>query len=228
MSRFAQQFFPLINQLEQWKHENFDNHSADTLRQKINEFINNIKDNLKSYSQTDVDNALFAVCAWIDEVVLNSQWDHKNQWRQKLLQQAFFQTSDAGHEFFKRLNTLTGDKKHVIEVYYWCLILGFLGKYYKDEDQLNLREFKVYCIRLIVDHADLLREPSSQCAFPQSYQIPEDLGIDQSPAKKRKDNIKHYLIYWGIPFVIIVGIYFYCYGLITNTVDHYLTWVKQQ
>jgi len=83
-------------------------------------------------SSSDVSDALFAVVAFVDETIQGSDWPGKSQWLMSPLQVARFGRSDAGEEFFNRLDSLRVDPRRnaeVLEVYYLTLALGFKGKY---------------------------------------------------------------------------------------------------
>ena len=55
--------------------------------------------------------ALFAVCAWVDEQILCSAWDGRNPWLSSQLQRKYFDTSRAGELFFERLQALPEEKQ---------------------------------------------------------------------------------------------------------------------
>ena len=86
--------------------------------------------------------ALFAVCAWIDEALLMSQWKEKEQWRASPLQVAYFDTWNGGEEFFSRLAALDEREDQAREVYYYCLALGFKGSLFRQEDRGTLDRIK--------------------------------------------------------------------------------------
>ena len=76
--------------------------------------------------------ARYALCALLDETVLGSRWQIKEQWFSRPLQMAFFGDFTAGEQFFQRLAALRQDARHnadAIEVYAMCLAAGFRGKY---------------------------------------------------------------------------------------------------
>ncbi len=83
--------------------------------------------------------ALFAVCAWIDEQVLLSNWQDKELWQLNPLQNKYFNTRNAGEEFFEILERLDSiHDNQVIEVYNYCIKLGFKGKYFHPVTQNKL------------------------------------------------------------------------------------------
>jgi type VI protein secretion system component VasF len=50
--------------------------------------------------------ARFAVCAWMDEAVLGSSWSGRDLWLHQPLQRVFYDTVNAGEEYFARLGAL--------------------------------------------------------------------------------------------------------------------------
>ncbi len=79
----------------------------------------------------DLDDARYAIVAFIDEQLFRSPWPGRQQWMLEPLQFTYFNENTAGEGFFTRLEALERDpaRAHVLEVYYLCLTLGFQGKY---------------------------------------------------------------------------------------------------
>jgi len=74
----------------------------------------------------------YAMVAFIDEMILNSKWPHRNEWMVEPLQLRYFGEHLAGEGFFERLKQLrqTGERNaDVLELYYICMQLGFEGVY---------------------------------------------------------------------------------------------------
>jgi type IV/VI secretion system ImpK/VasF family protein len=92
----------------------------------------------------DYQDAAFAVIAWADETILkHSTWKHHGDWDALPLQLEYFQTRNAGEEFFDRLERLRPEQKTVRDVYYVCLGLGFSGRYFLGlEDELKLNQIR--------------------------------------------------------------------------------------
>jgi len=88
------------------------------------------------------DDALFAIFAWIDETLLRTGWDQKNQWIRQSLQKRFFNTTNAGVEFFDRLDKFGEDEQDILEVYDYCLASGFKGRFYQSHEQDKLKAAK--------------------------------------------------------------------------------------
>ena len=81
-------------------------------------------------SLKEIDNAKFAVIAFIDEVLASTRWAGQSAWKENPLQLTYFKRFDAGSEFFNRLKVLkehAASNTEVLEVYYLCLALGFKG-----------------------------------------------------------------------------------------------------
>ncbi len=83
-------------------------------------------------SDADVDEATFAVVAFLDEAILGTEWPGRDAWSAQPLQLAHYDRYDAGEQVFDRLKRLLdegGTRTAVLEVYYLCLALGFKGRY---------------------------------------------------------------------------------------------------
>jgi len=80
----------------------------------------------------DVDEAAFAVVAWLDEIIARYP-----DWRAGVtpLQKTQFNTYNAGNEFFTHLDRLTAQQDEVREVYYLVLCLGFIGQYFYESGE---------------------------------------------------------------------------------------------
>ena len=87
----------------------------------------------KGYAAEDVQEANFAVVAFLDEAVLTND-ACATVWAANSLGQDLFGQRSAGEQFFKRLETLRANRDsqslaEVLEVYYLCLLLGYEGKF---------------------------------------------------------------------------------------------------
>ncbi|HVE40136.1 MAG TPA: type IVB secretion system protein IcmH/DotU [Planctomycetota bacterium] len=105
---------------------------AEAMRLKVDEQFRALETKARQADvpQEDVQQAKYAICAFVDEMILTSSWGLKESWADKPLQLAYFNDFAAGEEFYNRVDTLRGAKKNsVLEVYYLCLALGFRGKY---------------------------------------------------------------------------------------------------
>ena len=81
--------------------------------------------------KVDLEEARYAIVAFIDEQLFKAPWAGRQEWMLEPLQLVYFNENTAGEGFFTRLDALERDptRVHVLEVYYLCLTLGFLGRY---------------------------------------------------------------------------------------------------
>ncbi|MEK7409057.1 MAG: type IVB secretion system protein IcmH/DotU [Acidobacteriota bacterium] len=89
---------------------------------------------VRGYTAEDVQLAIFAVVALLDESVLTSRNPVFANWPRKPLQEELFGHHIAGEIFFQNLQRLLGRKDSqeladLLEVYQLCLLLGFAGRY---------------------------------------------------------------------------------------------------
>ncbi len=82
--------------------------TAEQTRAQFDELLNPSSGEGRSQGrgQPAADDAFFAVCAFIDEALLNSPWPERGQWLTQSLARDYFKTAQGGHEFFKRLSDL--------------------------------------------------------------------------------------------------------------------------
>ncbi len=76
--------------------------------------------------------AHYALCASIDDVVLNTPWGSSGSWGARSLVASFHQEVRAGERFFVLLNQMKenpGNFLPVLELMYLCISLGFQGQY---------------------------------------------------------------------------------------------------
>lgn len=86
------------------------------------------------YAPEDVNLAIFATVAFLDESVLNSSQPMFADWPRRPLQEELFGGHMAGELFYQYLEQLlrrpdSEDAADVLEVFQLCLLLGFRGRY---------------------------------------------------------------------------------------------------
>ncbi len=126
------------------------------------------------YSESQYRLALFSSIAFIDEKLVSSTWEGRQRWAKSLLQRHYFDTSNAGIEFFEkldRLNPFNPAERDIREVYYYCMSLGFAGKFYGEGAQSALDKIKA-------DNYHLLNEESTEgeALFPRAFSAPKSQG----------------------------------------------------
>lgn len=92
------------------------------------------------YSDISRDHMVYALCALLDESVLNrgSTDDGYLTWRRDPLQAHFFGTLNAGEELWERIRNLlkeTAPDAAVLTCMYRTLQLGFVGQYRAEDDE---------------------------------------------------------------------------------------------
>ena len=121
------------------------------------------------FPRDDYEQARFALCAWVDEAILSSHWQHKNRWLNDQLQRLHYNTTDAGEEFFTRLNSVGLHQREVREVYYLCLALGFTGRYCHSGDEYNLEQVKTSNLKLLLGSSVGLPSLERTDLFPEAH-----------------------------------------------------------
>jgi type VI secretion system protein ImpK len=86
------------------------------------------------YTAEDIQLAIFAVVAFLDESILNLRNPIFADWPRQPLQEELYGHHVAGEVFFQYLQQILGrndsqDLADLLEVYYLCLVLGFGGRY---------------------------------------------------------------------------------------------------
>ncbi len=166
------------------------------------------------------ENALFAVCAFADEVIVGSSWQGRGQWLRHKLQQERFNTANAGKEFYERLSSLCGGipegageaggsesppsepedaGRDALEVYAACLTLGFKGKFFGEQGRVEIDRLT----RSNLDQLHLDRSLLVGRIFPEVYDAPIDV-----PEKSGLAPGLQALVLFGVPALIAIGIYF--------------------
>jgi type VI secretion system protein ImpK len=134
------------------------------------------------FTQEDYDSARFAICAWVDEAILNSPWSSRNQWQREQLQRLTYQTTEAGEEFFERLNVLGLHQREIREVYYLCLALGFMGRYCHKGDEYLLEQLKTSNLKLLMGSSVGLPSLERAELFPEANPATSiELGSRKQP-----------------------------------------------
>jgi type VI secretion system protein ImpK len=88
----------------------------------------------RGYTDEDIKLAIFAVVAFLDESLLNLRQAVFDDWVRRPLQEEMFGRHVGGEVFFDRLQELlerrdSQEAADVLEVYYLCLLLGYLGRF---------------------------------------------------------------------------------------------------
>lgn len=91
--------------------------------------------------------AKYALCSWIDAVLIDAPWQGKGWWKDNCLESKYFGRRDAHEDFFKQANAAAElGPKDALEVYYIAVVLGFRGIY--GDSDANYRSNVIHSSRL--------------------------------------------------------------------------------
>ena len=141
----------------------------DQVRARIVQLLSESQRTASDFPAEDYDAARFAVCAWIDEAVMNSSWTERAAWQKEPLQLKFYQTTNAGELFFDRLNALGAHQNDVREVYYLCLAMGFMGRFIREEDRFLLDQLKTSNLKVLTGSSVGIPSLKKGELFPEAY-----------------------------------------------------------
>jgi len=172
------------------------------------------------------DQALFPIAAWADEVAANSDWGRSASWMKQSFQLEYFRTTNAGVEFFDRLEALTRAQNDIREVFCICLALGFKGQLYAMSAQPLLEQ-------CLARHLGVLNEGGAEIDLLSDRLIPEafapaaDAIMDHIPeSRARRGWIWGYIL---APLAVIAAVYFaFSVTLSETAAEIYglISWVK--
>lgn len=159
------------------------------------------------FQREDFDQGRFAVCAWLDEALLNSPWKDRSLWLRDQLQRQFYNTTDAGEEFFDRLTSIGLHQREVREVFYLCLALGFTGRYCHVGDEYQLEQIKTSTLKLLLGSSVGLPSLERNDLFPEAF--------PKVPAERERKRVRYgsrlaFMICLAGPvvlFFLLYGIY---------------------
>jgi len=154
------------------------------------------------YSQDAARAATFPVASLIDEIILTSDWKERSNWKTCSLQRHLFDTTNAGSEFYDRLNLLNRSEndQSIREVYLLCLGLGFKGKYFLPEDILKIKEIRSFHLGALLP-ADHQSRVDKMILFSDAYQK------DSRENKRIKSRFNVLPVIASIPVIIIASIF---------------------
>lgn len=74
----------------------------------------------------------FALASFFDETILTNNFPLKDEWEKYPLQLEYFGEQLAGNKFFDKLTSMLKQIEQTadaVEIYYYCMLLGFKGRY---------------------------------------------------------------------------------------------------
>ncbi len=87
----------------------------------------------------------FALASFVDETVLTNNFPLKNEWEKNPLQLEYFGEQLAGNKYFDKLEAMVKQidmTVDAVEIYYFCMLLGFKGRYaiYEHDKLLSIMQ----------------------------------------------------------------------------------------
>ena len=151
----------------------------------------------------DFQDAGFAVVAWADETILkHTTWKYHHEWNTYPLQLEYYQTRNAGEEFFERLEQLGAAQQTVREVYYLCLALDFSGQYFLGlEDELKLTQMRHEQARHLTRPVESVQDIEKITAQP--YEVHPPIG------RPVRYPLTHLLLQAGLVLLVMVPLAFF-------------------
>lgn len=145
------------------------------------------------YPPEQVQIARYVICTFIDETVQNTPWGSHSIWGHKSLLITFHKEAFGGKKFFQYLNHLArqpATNYDLLELFYYCLSLGFQGEY------------------RVLDHGatklEQLRENLYLLLKRQRTDIDSELSIQWEGIRDRRNALVRYVPLWVIGSVVAV------------------------
>lgn len=164
--------------------------NPDDFREKILALLNRFENQARKlqFSAVDIQDAQYAYCALLDETIVTQQdvqfFDLQNKWMISPLQLSLFGSQLAGHRFFEILESLRSHGKErlaALEVFHYCMLLGFHGKFRIESIQsLN------HLMARVGDEIDFLK--GKKTSFAPFAALPDQI----------KHIIHRELPFWGV------------------------------
>lgn len=151
--------------------------NIEEFRQKILDLLNRFEQQAKKmqFSGDDIHDAKYAFCALLDETIVTQQdpnfFHLQNVWLISPLQLSLFGSQLAGYRFFEILEQLRSKGKErlaSLEVFHYCLLLGFQGKY-----RIESIESLNHLVARVGDEIDYLK--GKKAAFSPFSAIPDQI-----------------------------------------------------
>lgn len=108
--------------------------SPETERTKIQSLINQSENELGRGAEWDL--SKYALCAWIDEVLIGATWEGCVWWKEHALEWEHFQSNSRATRFYenaKKAASAELKRRDALEVFYIAVVLGFGGIYVHGE-----------------------------------------------------------------------------------------------
>lgn len=120
---------------------------SNDLRPKVSGMLDEFEKRAERYrfNHKIISVSKFALAAFVDETVLTNNFPLRNEWEKNALQLEHFGEQLAGNKFFEKLDAMLKQlevTQDAVEIYYFCMLLGFKGRYavYEQEKLLAIMQ----------------------------------------------------------------------------------------
>lgn len=138
-----------------------------------------------------VQTARYALCSLLDEVVLNTPWGCNSIWSTQGMLISFHKESWGGEKFFQVLNNIIsqpGTYFNLLELFYYCLSLGFEGKFkIQEQGQNSLYDVRENLYQVIQRHRG-------------DYE--QDLSINWRGITDKRHVLSRYIPLWVVAAIV--------------------------
>lgn len=120
---------------------------SNDLRPKIASMLDDFERRAERYkfNHKIISVSKFALASFVDETMLTNNFPLRSEWERNPLQLEYFGEQLAGNKFFEKLESMMSQPEvtqDAIEIYYFCMLLGFKGRYgvYEQEKLLAIMQ----------------------------------------------------------------------------------------
>lgn len=153
--------------------------------------------------QKDYLRLLYVMATLTDELLLlDTDWEFANLWQEELLEEAMFQTSEAGTRFYHYAEELMSDrsgfenKSDLAAVFLVAISLGFRGRYRGKSGKLELQKVRQQLF------SRLDSRPRSDHLFTQAYQ--NTISESEDPVRDRIAPLSRWYKYGATAFATYI------------------------
>ena len=188
------------------------------LKQQIGEEIDQFQ---REAQQANVDgqtirDASYMLCTVLDEAVLNTPWGQQSDWGVNTLLSTHFQDVRGGNVFFdklKQLNDYPSQSPPLLKLMYYCLALGFQGRYRHEADPIGKLNY------IKAETADRIR--SVENIENNEHLSPRWLGV-AGLSNTLKDSIPAWLV-GAITATLLLGVFSTLFFLLSSHTNKVMT-----
>ncbi|NHB92796.1 type IVB secretion system protein IcmH/DotU [Photorhabdus cinerea] len=194
----VQAAYPLLNAMSHIRHTAKPEDSSQLRQQLIGEMYRFEKQcQQEGFSYETILGARYCLCTCLDETVALTSWGSDSIWSGNGLLVTFHKESSGGEKFFKLLDMLLQQPaKHIdlLELFYFCLLLGFGGRYRLIDNGLAQLE------TLIQRLAIRLRQVRGEYSSALSALPPLPVNTHQT------SRLAHFLVFCSLSGVLLTGL----------------------